>query len=59
MTGPVLHILNTNTSQSATLCGVIGGTTYNPAKSDCPDCIDKFNKLYPGSMEAWLKKETK
>lgn len=54
---PVLHILDIKSHKS--ICGVIGGTTYNPVKANCSDCLKYFKQLYPGSYEAWVAKEKK
>lgn len=50
----VIHILDIKSHKS--ICGVIGGTDYNPVKANCEDCIEAFKVLYPGSYEAWEKK---
>lgn len=38
------------------LCGQIGGTAYDPTKSDCDSCLEIFKDRYPGAFEQWEKK---
>lgn len=54
----IKHIINTDKNlMLKTLCGLHGPTVYNPTESDCQDCLKRFQQMYPGSYEAWLKRK--